>query len=177
MSPAPTRTGSDPAALTVTVIVSQSEAVPSETQTSKVAVPTWPAVGVQVKEPPLVIEAPAGTEPPLPLARLNVRVVPGSGSLAVAVNASWVPTWALLLPTGSGSAACSPADPRQRRDLRGGERSVVEEDVVHRALERETPSDCAPMPSARLFVAIEAGPARFPPSSTPFTYNLIVVPS
>ena len=86
--------------VTVTVIVSQLEAVPSDTQTSKVAVPTCPAVGVQVKLPPLVIEAPAGTEPPLPLASEKVRVVPGSGSLAVAVKASWVPTWADLLPIG-----------------------------------------------------------------------------
>ena len=86
--------------VTVTLIVSQSEAVPSLTHTSKVAMPTWPAVGVQVKEPPLVIEAPAGTDPPVPLASEKVSVVPASGSLAVAVKASWVPTWALLLPIG-----------------------------------------------------------------------------
>ena len=61
--------------LTVTVIVSQSDAVPSLTQTSNVAGPTWPAVGVHVKFPPPVIDAPAGTDP-LPLARLKVSVSP-----------------------------------------------------------------------------------------------------
>ena len=46
------------------------------------------------------MEAPAGTEPPVPFASENVRVVPGSGSVAVAVNASCVPAWALLFPIG-----------------------------------------------------------------------------
>ena len=85
---------------TVTVIVSQSEAVPSDTHTSKVWRADLARVGVQVKEPPLVIEAPAGTDPPVPLASEKVSVSPASGSLAVAVKASWVPTWALLLPIG-----------------------------------------------------------------------------
>ena len=47
-----------------------------------------------------MIEAPAGTEPPLPLASEKVSVSPALGSVAVAVKASWVPTWALLLPIG-----------------------------------------------------------------------------
>ena len=51
------------AAVTVTVIVSQSLATPSLTHTSKVCGPTWPPVGVQVNAPPLVIDAPAGTVP------------------------------------------------------------------------------------------------------------------
>ena len=39
------------AAATVTVIVSQSEAAPSETHTSKVCAPTWAPLGVQLKAP------------------------------------------------------------------------------------------------------------------------------
>ena len=88
------------AAATVTVIVSQSEAVPSETHTSKVCAPTWAPLGVQLKAPPRVIEAPAGTSPEVPLASEKVSVSPASGSLAVAVKASSLPAVAFLLPTG-----------------------------------------------------------------------------
>ena len=93
------------AAATVTVIVSQSEASPSETHTSKVAVPTWALLGVQLKAPPLVIEAPAGTEPPVPAASEKVSASPASGSLAVAVKASSVPAVAFLSPIGSSVGA------------------------------------------------------------------------
>ena len=47
-----------------------------------------------------MIEAPAGTSPEVPLASEKVSVSPASGSLAVAVKASWVPAVAFLLPTG-----------------------------------------------------------------------------
>ena len=68
------------AADTTTSIVSQSERAPSETHTSKVWVPTWAVVGVQVKAPPAVIEAPAGTVPEVPLASVKVKVSPALGS-------------------------------------------------------------------------------------------------
>ena len=94
------RVGAELAAATVTVIVSQSEAAPSETHTSKVCAPTWAPLGVQLKAPPPVIEAPAGTDPEVPLASEKVSVSPASGSLAVAVKASSLPAVAFLLPTG-----------------------------------------------------------------------------
>ncbi len=88
LSPTGSRTGAALAADTTTSIVSQSERSPSETHTSKVWVPTWAPLGVQVKAPPAVIEAPAGTVPEVPLASVKVRVSPASGSVAVAVKAS-----------------------------------------------------------------------------------------
>ena len=102
----------------MTVIVSQSEAAPSETHTSKVCAPTWAPLGVQLKAPAPVIEAPAGTDPEVPLASEKVSVSPASGSLAVAVKASSLPAVAFLLPTGFrvggvlvvASAAISEAD-------------------------------------------------------------------
>ena len=96
LSPTGSRTGAAFAADTTTSIVSQSERSPSETHTSKVWVPTWPAVGVQVKAPAEVMAAPAGTVP----ASVKVRVSPASGSVAVAVKASSVPAVAVLSPTG-----------------------------------------------------------------------------
>ena len=89
------------AADTTTSIVSQSESSPSETHTSKVWVPTWAPVGVQVKAPPEVIGAPAGTVPEVPLASVKVSVSPASGSVAVAVKASSLSAVAVLSPTGS----------------------------------------------------------------------------
>ena len=49
--PIGSRVGAVLAAATVTVIVSQSEAAPSETHTSKVWAPTWAPLGVQLKSP------------------------------------------------------------------------------------------------------------------------------
>ena len=105
LSPTGSSTGAELAALTVTSIVSQSESSPSETHTSKVAVPIWVVLGVQVKAPPAVIEAPAGTAPEVPGARVKVSVSPASGSLAVAVKASSEPVSAVLSPTGSSTGA------------------------------------------------------------------------
>jgi hypothetical protein len=76
---------------TVTWIVSKSvPPTPSETTTSNVYVPgPWASVGVQLKSPPEVIDAPVGTAPPDPASRLNVRVLDGrSASVAAAVKAS-----------------------------------------------------------------------------------------
>ena len=111
VSPSPSKSatggcGDPPTADTTTSIVSQSERSPSETHTSKVWVPTWPAVGVQVKAPPEVMAAPAGTVP----ASVKVRVSPASGSVAVAVKASSVPAVAVLSPTGSRTGAALAAD-------------------------------------------------------------------
>ena len=105
LSPTGSSTGAELAAVTVTSIVSQSERSPSETHTSKVAVPIWVVLGVQVKAPPAVIEAPAGTAPEVPAASVKVSVSPASGSLAVAVKASSVPAAAVLSPTGSRTGA------------------------------------------------------------------------
>ena len=106
-------------------MVSQSVAVPSLTQTSKVAVPTWPAVGVHVKSPPPVIEAPAGTEPPLPGARLKVSVSPASGSVALAVKASCVPTCAPLFPTGFRLGGVFPGTAPANAAISVAERAVL----------------------------------------------------
>src|SRR4029079_12498499 len=97
--------GAELAAATVTVIVSQSEALPSETHTSKVWGATWAALGLQLKAAAPLIEAPAGTDPEVPLASEKVSVSPASGSLAVAVKASSLPAVAFLLPTGSSVGA------------------------------------------------------------------------
>ena len=49
----------------------------------------WASVGVQLKAPPAVIDAPVGTSPARPSARLKVRVLAGtSASVAVAVKVS-----------------------------------------------------------------------------------------
>ena len=107
LSPTGLRTGAAFAADTTTSIVSQSERSPSETHTSKVWGPTWPAVGVQVKAPAEVMAAPAGT---VPVGQVKVRVSPASGSVAVAVKASWVSAVAVLSPTGSRTGAAFAAD-------------------------------------------------------------------
>src|SRR5690606_21000441 len=85
--------------LTVTVIVSESVSAPSETTTSKVYDPgPSPSEVVQVKSPPAVMAAPAGTVPP----RLKVRVCAGtSESVAVAVKVSGDPLSTLFAPIGS----------------------------------------------------------------------------
>ena len=43
-----------------------------------------------------------------------------------------------------------------------------------RPLSLDRPSPCAPIPKGTLLAIIAAGPARSPPSWTPFTYNLII---
>ena len=93
------RVGGVLAAATVTVIVSQSEAAPSETHTSKVCEPTWAPLGVQLKAPRDDRGA-RGHRPEVPLASEKVSVSPASGSLAVAVKASSLPAVAFLLPIG-----------------------------------------------------------------------------
>ncbi len=87
----------------MTVIVSQSERSPSETHTSKVCAPTWAPLGVQLKAPAPVIEAPAGTAGAG--GEREGERVPASGSLAVAVKASSLPAVAFLSPIGSSVGA------------------------------------------------------------------------
>ena len=81
----------------MTSIVSQSERSPSETHTSKVWVPTWPAVGVQVKAPPAVMRGARGHRC---RASVKVSASPASGSVAVAVKASSLPAWRSCRPPG-----------------------------------------------------------------------------
>jgi len=77
------------------VKLSESELIPSDTITVMVYVPgAWSAVGVQEKSPLVLIEAPAG----VPAPRVNLRVCPGSGSVAVAVKASTASPANCLLP-------------------------------------------------------------------------------
>jgi len=92
------RTGVRFTSLTVTVIASSSDSagVPlSVTRTVKVYVPgPSVSVGVQLKAPSALIEAPAGSP-----TRLKVSVLAGrSGSLAVAVKVNAVSSSTVLLP-------------------------------------------------------------------------------
>ena len=102
------------APVTVTAMVSSSASAGlplSVTTTRKDWLPTWAAVGVQLKAPAAVMAAPAGTVPAgvVPTAsvpaRLNVNVWPASASVAVAVKASAWPTVALWLPTVASTGA------------------------------------------------------------------------
>src|SRR3989304_2359395 len=54
----------------------------------------WPAVGLHEKTPLVLIEAPAGAPGP----RVKVRACPPSGSVAVTVKVSVVPSTTCLLP-------------------------------------------------------------------------------
>ena len=92
VSPSPSKSatggcGEPSGAVTVTVIVSQSERSPSETHTSKCGGPTWALLGVQVKSPPLSDRGARGHRAAVPAASEKVSAS-RSGSLAVAVKAS-----------------------------------------------------------------------------------------
>ncbi len=104
LSPIGSSVGAVLAAATVTVIVSQSEAAPSETHTSKVWAPTWAPLGVQLKAPALGDRGARGHRRGA-VASEKVSVSPASGSLAVAVKASSLPAVAFLSPIGSSVGA------------------------------------------------------------------------
>ncbi len=102
LSPIAPSSGATFISVTVTVIVSESVAVPSLTTTVMSCGPVCPAVGVQLKAPPAVIVAPAGAPAPSEY----VSVFAGrSASVALAVNASSLPAATVLSPMGPSTGA------------------------------------------------------------------------
>ena len=107
-SPIGSKTGAKFTSYTATVIVSQTIAMPSLTQTSKVFPPgPWASVGVQVNTPVEgLMLAPVGTWPAVPSCKLKVKIFAGiSASVAVAMKVNSMSSSVALFPIGPRTGA------------------------------------------------------------------------